>query len=390
MIKTDEVNSIKNYLEQHHAEMIEFLERLVSIETPSRVPFAQIEIFNILKKELEQINYHCIQSKSKLTGGYLYARPKKRNKKLPLQLLVGHCDTVWPEFTLKDMPIIRQNGQLKGPGVYDMKVGLTQLIFALKSIKELQLDLEVTPILLINSDEEIGSFESTHIISMLSKISERAFVLEPPLGLDGKLKTARKGVGRFQIIIKGKAAHAGLDPSKGINAIVELSHQIQQLYEMNDPKRGISVNIGMIEGGISANVVAPESKAVVDVRVLTEEDGRELTNKILGLRPQNKNVSLIVEGSIRRPPMEQTARNKKLWKVAKDKGEQLGLQLHQATAGGGSDGNTTSKYTATLDGLGTPGDGAHAEHEFIFINKIIERTALLILLLTNKTLTTKL
>lgn len=382
------VHRVQNYLEQRHIEMLMFLELLVSLETPSKNPLAQIEIFKILQKELESLNYYCIQSKGEQTGGYLYARPLKRNRNLPLQLLIGHCDTVWPKETIKQMPINRLNGKLKGPGVYDMKVGLTQIIFALKAIKDLQLDLEVTPIVCINSDEEIGSFESTHIISLLSKISDRAFVLEPPLGLDGKLKTARKGVGRFEIIITGKAAHAGLDPAKGINAIVELSHQIQKLYEMNDVEKGITVNVGMIEGGISANVVAPESRAVVDVRVLTEKDGKELTQRIKSLEPNNKNISLRIEGSVRRPPMEPTERNKQLWELAKRKGKELGLNLIQATAGGGSDGNTSSKYTATLDGLGTPGDGAHAAHEFVFMNKIQERTALLILLLTSKSLNT--
>ena len=383
---TDEVHRISNYLELHYQEMIKFLELLVSIETPSRFPDSQYEIFKILKNELEKLEYLCIQSKGKLTGGYLYARPKKRDRKFPLQLLVGHCDTVWPKATLENMPLTHFNGKLKGPGIYDMKVGLVQMIFAIKAIKELNLNLEVLPIVLINSDEEIGSFESTHVISMLSKISNRAFILEPPLGLDGKLKTARKGVGRFQITVKGKAAHAGLDPSKGVNAILELSYQIQQLYKMNDAKRGISVNVGMVEGGISANVVAPESKAIVDVRVLNNEDGKEITTKMNGLKAKTKDVSLIIEGRIRRPPMERTNRNTKLWELAQTKGKLLGLSISEATAGGGSDGNTTSKFTATLDGLGTPGDGAHADHEFIFKEKINERTALLIMLLTSEPL----
>ena len=336
------------------------------------------------------MGYYSIQPIGKKTGGYLYARPVNRNKALPLQLLVGHCDTVWPITTIANMPIITNNGKLKGPGVYDMKVGLTQIIFALKAIKELDLELTVTPIILINSDEEIGSHESTHIIKLLSKISDRAFVMEPPLGLDGKIKTTRKGVGRFEIIVKGKAAHAGLDPIKGNSAILELSHQIQELYAMNNVRKGITVNIGLIEGGISANVVAPESKAVVDIRVLTHEDGKYMTQKIKNLLPKSEDIELIITGGIGRPPMESTPRNKKLWEMAKQEGKRLGLILDQATAGGGSDGNTTSLYTATIDGLGTPGDGAHANYEYIFREKLNERTALLILLLTAKPLNVRL
>jgi len=385
-MKTEDVNRIKKYLKLHHDEMIEFLKVLVAFETPSRSSKSQVKIFDYLKKQLEFLDYYCIYSKGKKTGGYLYARPKKRDRKLPLQLMVGHCDTVWPEDTLGRMPITLIDGKLKGPGVYDMKVGLTQIIFSIKAIKELELDLNVTPIVLINSDEEIGSHESVHVISLLSKISNRAFVLEPPLGLDGKLKTARKGVGKFEIIIKGKAAHAGLDPAKGISAIMELSHQIQELYRLNDVKKGITVNIGLIEGGISANVIAAESKAEVDVRVLNLADGNVVTEKIRNLTPKSKEISLVVKGGIGRPPMEVTQRNKALWEMARNEGKLLGLNLKQAIAGGGSDGNTTSQFTATLDGLGTPGDGAHADYEFIFKDKLVERTALLILLLTTEPL----
>ncbi|NND32668.1 MAG: peptidase dimerization domain-containing protein, partial [Saprospiraceae bacterium] len=184
--------------------------------------------------------------------------------------------------------------------------------------------------------------------------------------------------------VKGKAAHAGLDPGKGVNAIVELSHQIQQLFAMNDPERGISVNVGMIEGGVSANVVAPVSTAIIDVRVLNREDGEMITEKILNLKPSLPGCELFIEGDIGRQPMQRTPRNQELWQLAKSTGEVLGLNLEEATAGGGSDGNTTSLYTATLDGLGTIGDGAHAVHEFIYGEKLIERTALLALLLLTR------
>jgi glutamate carboxypeptidase len=280
------------------------------------------------------------------------------------------------------MPIISNEGKMSGPGVYDMKAGLTQLIYALKAIRDQRLEVSLTPVIIINSDEEIGSLESTKIIKRLAKIAERAFVLEPPLGLDGKLKTARKGLGRFTITVHGVAAHAGLDPGKGANAIVELSHQVQQLYAMNDFESGITVNIGMIQGGVSANVVAPESKAIIDVRVESENDGVLITDKIYSLQPFLPDVQLQIEGGIGRPPMERTDRNQKLWKLAKAKALLLGMELKEALAGGGSDGNTTSVFTATLDGLGTPGDGAHASHEFIFQEQLPERTALLTLLIT--------
>lgn len=373
---------ILNYFESRKADMNRLLKSMVAIESPSHDPGSQSGILEILKNELRQLGYHVILVPGKKTGGYLYARPEKRTKNKPLQLLIGHCDTVWKKNTLKDMPITFKEGKMSGPGVYDMKAGLTQIIYALKAIRDEMLEVSLTPVIIINSDEEIGSFESTTIIKRLAKIAERAFILEPPLGLGGKLKTARKGIGRFTITVHGVAAHAGLDPGKGVNAIVELSHQIQQLYAMNDFESGITVNVGMIQGGVSANVVAPESKAIIDVRVESEVDGALLTDKIYGLQPFLPDVKLEIEGGIGRPPMERTDRNQKLWKLAQAKAVLLGMELKEALAGGGSDGNTTSVFTATLDGLGTPGDGAHATHEFIFQEQLPERTALLTLLIT--------
>ena len=374
---------IITYLKDNHKPMLALLKELVAIESPSNNKEALKNVIRFLRKELEQLGFYTLHVSGKNTGGYLYARPLIRKKNTPLQLLIGHCDTVWELQSIKDMPVVQRNGKLSGPGVFDMKAGIIQILFSLRAIKALQLDLAVTPIILINTDEEIGSHESTPIIKRLSKLVHRAFVLEPPLGLEGRLKTARKGVGRFTITVKGKAAHAGLDPEKGVNAIVELSHQVQRLYAMNDFDKGITVNVGLIEGGYASNVIAAESKATIDVRVYNIEDGAYITDRIHQLKPMLDNVELRIEGRIGRPPMTQTSRNKHLWENAEANGKLIGLNLEQATAGGGSDGNTTSLYTATLDGLGTPGDGAHATHEFIFSDKLIERTALLTLLMLN-------
>ena len=374
---------IITYLKDNHKPMLALLKEMVAIESPSNNKKALKNVIRFLRKELEQLGFYTLHVSGKNTGGYLYARPLIRKKNTPLQLLIGHCDTVWELQSIKDMPVVQRNGKLSGPGVFDMKAGIIQILFSLRAIKALQLDLAVTPIILINTDEEIGSHESTPIIKRLSKLVHRAFVLEPPLGLEGRLKTARKGVGRFTITVKGKAAHAGLDPEKGVNAIVELSHQVQRLYAMNDFDKGITVNVGLIEGGYASNVIAAESKATIDVRVYNIEDGAYITDRIHQLKPILDNVELRIEGRIGRPPMTQTSRNKHLWENAEANGKLIGLNLEQATAGGGSDGNTTSLYAATLDGLGTSGDGAHASHEFIFSDKLIERTALLTLLMLN-------
>lgn len=376
-----EAASILEYLRADANEMQAFLKELVSIETPSGDAAAQLNILRRLETEFQKLDYYTFLMPGKKTGGYLYARPAKRIKNKPVQLLLGHCDTVWKTSTIKEMPVVKKEDKMRGPGIYDMKAGITQIIYALKTIRENNLEVPMTPVVFINSDEEIGSIESTSTIKKLAKIADRAYVMEPPLGLNGKLKTARKGLGRFTITVHGKAAHAGLDPGKGINAIVELSRQIQELHAMNDFEKGITVNIGTIQGGVSANVVAPESKAVIDVRVENIKDGEFISKKIYGLKPSLPDIKLVIEGGIGRPPMEANERNQKLWEMARTKAVLLGLELSQAMAGGGSDGNTTSTYTATLDGLGTPGDGAHANHEFIFYDQLPERTALLTLLL---------
>ncbi len=375
---------IESFLKDHQEEMIIFLKKLVTSESPSNDPGSQIEILQILKTAFESLDFETFIFPGRKTGGFLYARPKERKKRQPIQLMIGHCDTVWKKSTLESMPIQDAQDRLSGPGIFDMKAGLTQMVFALKALQELQLEIPLSPVILINSDEEIGSFESTNAIMRIAKLAKRAFILEPPLGFEGKLKTARKGIGKFTIKVRGKPAHAGLNPGKGISAIVELSYHIQQLFGLNDFEKGITVNVGMIQGGSSANVIAEESQAVVDVRVHNMNDAAFIQKKIFDLKPQHTGASLHIEGGFGRPPMERTERNQRLWTLAKKIGQSMHLELEQVTAGGGSDGNTTSLYTATLDGLGTVGDGAHARHEFIFKEKFIERTALLAMLLSAK------
>ncbi len=381
-ISKDIWTSLRSYKD----EMLDFLKVMVKMESPTEKPIHTKRVLDYISTFLRNLEYNVSFTKGRVSGGYIISYPHNRMGHDLYQLLVGHCDTVWPLNTLEIMPLIIKDHMIRGPGIYDMKAGLTQICYSLKCLHNLNISPPLTPLIFINSDEERGSRDSTPTIKRLAKISERAFVLEPPLGLDGKLKTERKGLGRFTITIKGKSAHAGLDPGKGASAILELSHQIQKLFAMNNLQKGITINVGMIEGGTNPNVIAQEAKAVIDVRVLTLKDGQYIEDQIRNLEPIDDDTSLIIEGRFGRPPMEKTIRNQKLWIAAKKVGESIGLNLEEGTAGGGSDGNTTSQFTATLDGLGTPGDGAHAHHEFIFVDKLIERTALLTsLLLLQKT-----
>ncbi len=362
-------------------EMLSLLMELAAMESPSDVPESQIPIQARLTGELEELGFRVRKISGKKTGGSLLAVPHDRVRGRPCQLLLGHCDTVWSVGTLDTMPLVQEGNRLMGPGVFDMKAGLTQIIVALRILRSLDLEPIVTPVILVNSDEEIGSPESGRTIRRVARRVKRALIPEPGMGPEGKLKTVRKGWSQFLVRVTGKAAHAGLDPRGGASAILELSHLIQKLHGMTELDEGITVNVGVISGGTRTNVIAAEAVGEVDVRVLTNQQASELREKVLSLQATVPGTTVEVQEQGAVPPLEATPRNRALWAAAREAGVELGLALQEETAGGGSDGNTTSQYTATLDGLGAVGDGAHASHEFLYIDKQVERCALLARLL---------
>lgn len=374
-------SDILEYLQSKRQDMIELLKHMAEAESPSDVPSAQHDIREIIINRLQILGYRAWRIPGHLSGGMLYARPARRQRGAPAQLMLGHYDTVWPLGTLNDMPFVEDGEVVRGPGVFDMKGGIVQALLALEAIQHFGSEPSVTPHVFLNSDEEIGSRESRRYIERLAPLMDRVLVLEPSLGPSGKLKTARKGIGRFTVTVEGKAAHAGLDPGAGASAILELSHVIQSLFSLNDLDRGVTVNVGTIDGGLRPNVVAPKSQAVVDVRVATQKDAEQIESTIRGLESVTPGTTLQIEGGFGRPPMERTPANRRLWNLARQLGTNLGLELEEGMAGGGSDGNTSSLYTATLDGLGAVGDGAHAHHEHLIPGKSLERAALLALLL---------
>lgn len=376
-----EIHCIVSYLQERLPRMVNLLQRLAMVESPSDNPAAVAPLLAMFESELEQSGMSVRRFQGRTSAGMLFARPCERTAKSPLQMLIGHCDTVWPVGTIKQMPVRVDGELLRGPGVFDMKGGLVQMLYALRALKDLRLRPPADIVVVINSDEEIGSPDSTRLIRRLARRALRAFVLEPAYGRTGKLKTARKSSGSFTITITGKAAHAGVSPEEGASAILEMSYQIQKLFALNDAGRGITVNVGTIDGGLRPNVVAAEVQANVDVRVRTRHDAAEVQAAIRSLRPVNPKTTIRVEGQIDQPPMEPLPRNQALWRLAQDFGRRLGMELDQTEVGGVSDGNTTSQYTATLDGLGAVGEGAHAHHEQVLIPKMVERCALLVLLL---------
>jgi len=290
-------------------------------------------------------------------------------------LALGHSDTVWE---MGRIPYAVSKERIAGPGVLDMKSGIAFFIFAMRALLELDLPVKHAVVLQLNSDEEVGSESSRPLTEAAARESSAVLVLEPGTGLEGKLKTARKGVGDYVVTVKGRAAHSGLDFEAGASAVLELARQIESIAGFTQLKRGITVNPGVISGGTRTNVVAAEARVEVDMRVLRLKDAAALDKKFRSLKPIDKRCSIHVEGGLNRPPMERSGGIRALFKTAQSLAREIGVGLEESAVGGGSDGNFTAALgIPTLDGLGGVGEGAHAVNESILINRIADRTALL-------------
>jgi glutamate carboxypeptidase len=289
--------------------------------------------------------------------------------------VLGHLDTVWPIGTLKTMPCRVGEGRLWGPGTLDMKAGVAMAFTAVEMLAEAGM-LQREIVLLLNTDEELGSPISRPITERLAAGSAAVLVLEPAQGL--AYKTARKGTGNWRIEIEGVAAHAGVDFEKGASAIRELAHVVETVSGWTDKKRGLTVSVGLAGGGSKTNVIPAESWAEVDVRIARSSDGPRIERKFAGLKPVDKRCALAVTGGINRPPMERSRGTVKLYRQARSLAAELGFALDEAATGGGSYGNFTAALgIPTLDGMGAVGEGAHARHESIVLEHLAPRTALL-------------
>ncbi|MBV9759940.1 MAG: M20 family metallopeptidase [Acidobacteriaceae bacterium] len=295
------------------------------------------------------------------------------------QLLgVGHSDTVWPLGTLRSMPYREAEGRLWGPGVLDMKSGMAFFIYAARALRELDIEVKRKIVMFVVSEEEIGSRSSRALTEAEAKGSDAVLVLEPGTGLDGKLKTARKGVGNYTVWIEGKASHAGVDFENGANAIVEAARQVERIAAFTALKRGITVNPGIISGGTRTNVVPAVARIDVDIRAVRARDAAALEKKFRGLRPIDRRCKLRVEGGLNRPPMERSKAILGLFSRAKKIAANFGVDVGETLSGGGSDGNFTAALgVPTLDGIGGVGEGAHAINESILVDRIADRVALL-------------
>jgi glutamate carboxypeptidase len=363
-------------------EMLSTVQRLVLAESPSLEKTPADRCCDILAAEWRKRGARVQRIAQKQRGDQLLVTwwPEK-SRPAGQFLVLGHYDTVYSSGALAKMPFRVSGGKAYGPGIFDMKAGLTQALFALETLQQTKAPLRHRLVFLCTSDEEIGSDASRKLIETEARRSDAVFVLEPSLGPRGLIKTARKGVGEVELIVHGRASHAGLAPQEGINAIHELARQLQRVQEWNDLRGGVSVNADVIEGGTRVNVIAERARAVLDLRALRVGDMHRLERRLHALRPFLRGAKLEVRGGFNRAPLERKFSGV-LFAKAKSLAAQMGLSLGECTAGGGSDGNLTAALgVPTLDGLGAVGHGAHSANEHILINTMPARAALLAALL---------
>jgi len=363
--------------------LLDFIEALVAIESPSDDPIAVNRCGAELAARLTALGATVTRMPSGgQAGDHLRASFGQGSRQI---LLLGHFDTVWPIGQLKTMPLKRENGRLYGPGIFDMKAGIALATLATRAVMAEGGLGQCQVVMLWTTDEEIGSTTSRALIEAEAKRSATVLVFEPSLP-GGGLKTSRKGVGQFEMCVRGVSAHAGLDPGKGISAVRELARQIIAIDDLQDPASGVTVTVGVIEGGTRANVVPAEARAIIDARAVTRADADRVERTMKALVPQIAGAQLTVTGGFDRPPLERTAAVAGLFAEAQAVARDLGLTLEEGSAGGGSDGNFTAALgVPTLDGFGAVGDGAHALHEHVEIAALAPRAAVIAGLLARLT-----
>lgn len=368
-------------LKGRNPALLDRLGRFVRAESPSTDKDALDRFALLLAAEYRRAGARVRLFPQKQAGDHVLACFDAPGRGRPI-LILGHYDTVYPLGTLSRMPFRVRGGRAWGPGTIDMKSGLVMTLAAVDVLRASRIPLAAPVFCLITSDEEIGSHHSRVLIERFARRSRAVLVLEPAAGTSGGLKTARKGTGEIELIVRGKSAHAGLNPEQGVNAIHELALQIERIRGFNRPSAGTTVNFGVVEGGTRSNVIPDRARALVDLRVTRRELAAPLERRFRALRPVLPGAKLEIRGGFSRPPMERTPGVARLFAHAQSLGAALGMRLEETAVGGGSDGNFTAALgVPTLDGLGGVGAGAHSPGEYVFVRSLAERAALLALLL---------
>lgn len=382
------------YCRSDLSNTMSLLRQAVEMETPTYSRPDIDRLAGFLAREFRRHGANVLMLDNPSTGAALVAefwgnartavrRGSNRHDRAESQrpiLLLGHLDTVWPRRTLGRMPFRIRGGRAYGPGILDMKSGIVLGLAAIRALQAIGIEPPGPVRFFLNPEEETGSGAFRREIEREAKASRAVLILEPA-AKGGALKTARKGVGEFQLTVRGRSAHAGIDPDAGINAIGELARQILKVEKFAAPRRGLTLNAGVIEGGTRPNVVPDFASATVDVRIMRTADGEWVERKFWRLKPVNRGARLKITGGINRPPMER-AMTAALFAKAKDLAMDLGFGIKEAASGGGSDGSFCAALgIPTLDGLGGVGDGPHADHEHVVIRELPRRAALLAALL---------
>jgi len=353
--------------------LIDTIEALVRLESPTTDKAAVDRCGRELASRLEAIGGRVARLSRPERGDHLLTEFGCGSNQI---LLLGHFDTVWPVGQLEQMPLTQTDGRLHGPGIFDMKAGIALAMLATRALLETGDPPSRRIVMLWTTDEEVGSGTSRAAIEDEARRSEAVLVLEPSLP-GGAVKTSRKGCGGYEVVVRGVAAHAGIEPQKGASAVHELAHQILAIDALQDLDRGILVNVVQVTGGRRSNVIPDEARATVDIRVPTSADVMRVDAAIRGLKPVDGRTSMTVTGGVDRPPLERSEGVVRLYDQARQVARDLGFDLAEGGTGGGSDGNFTAALgVATLDGLGAIGDGAHALHEHVEVHTLPDRAAL--------------
>jgi glutamate carboxypeptidase len=363
--------ALLSHFEEKRGEIIDFIRWLVEQESMSREAAATTRIAENFGERLSRFGATVDLFRDAKFGATLRARFQASNQPDAKQLLVvGHLDTVWPLGTLLSRPFTIDGNKAYGPGIFDMKAGVTLAAYAVSALQGFGRKTNRPVTFLMTCDEETGSHFSRPLIEEEAAQSRAALVLEPPVP-GGTIKTGRKGVGEFELLVRGRSAHAGNDIRLGVSAVTELAHQILTINQLADDEGGTTLNVGVVHGGTLSNVVAAEARAAIDMRFARVEEGRRVEEAMFALRPVLAGAQLEVRGGINRPPLVRTDEIARLFTQAKTLAAEIDYDLQETSVGGGSDGNFIAALgVPVLDGLGVDGAGAHAEHEHILLSDI--------------------
>ena len=375
----DKLRALREYFVARQDNLLTFTRALVETESPSGDETGSRDVVSLIVEQAKSIAAVNSVERIAFPGFGEHVRITAfadGNQEQPIVLL-GHTDTVHPRGSIKERPWRVEENRIYGPGIFDMKSNCALALELLRALAATGTRPARPITLLFMCDEESGSVHGRAVVEAEARNAHAVLVLEPSAS-GGRVKTGRKGTGMFTVEVHGRAAHAGLDPEKGVNAVLELAKQTVRLHELNDPANGTNVTVTIVNGGTASNVVPALATAEVDMRFTSVDLGVAVEYDVLNLKPFDPRAQVLVTGGINRPPLERTSKVVELYKLARGIAEKVDFELGETSVGGGSDGNFVGALgIPVLDGLGIEGDGAHAAHEHIMTDNIATRGAMI-------------